>query len=51
MIEPPSSMTFSTLVTRESFRIAFLLAGLNKLDVQAVNISNAYLNAPCRELI
>ena len=51
MIEPPSSMTFSTLVTRESVRISFLLAGLNELDVQAADISNAYFNAPCRELI
>ena len=51
MTEPPSSITFSTVVTRESVLISFLLAGLNKLDVQAVNISNTYLNAPCRELI
>ena len=51
MTKPPSSMTFSTVVTRESVQINFLLAGLNKLDVQAADISNAYLNAPCRELI
>ena len=24
---------------------------MNELDVQAADISNAYLNAPCRELI
>ena len=51
MTEPPSIMNFSTVVTRESVRIAFLLAGLNKIDVQVADISNAYLNAPCRELI
>ena len=51
MTEPPSSMTFSTVVTSESVQIAFLLAGLNELDVQAANISKAYLNAPFRELI
>ena len=51
MTEPPSSMTFSTVATRESVRIALLLAGLNGLDVQAADISNAYLNAPCRKLI
>ena len=51
MNKPPSSMTLSTVVTRESVRIALLLAGLNELDVQAADISNAYLNAPCRELI
>ena len=51
MTKPPSSMTFSTVVTRESVQISSLLVGLNELDVQAADISNAYLNAPCRELI
>ena len=51
MTETPSSMTLSTVVKRESIRIAFLLVGLNELDVQAADISNAYLNAPCRKLI
>ena len=51
MTEPPPSMTFSIVVTRESVRFAFLLAGLNKLDVQATDTSNTYFNAPCRELI
>jgi hypothetical protein len=51
MTPPPSSMTYSTVVTRESVRIAFLLATLNGLEVQAADISNAYLNAPCREKI
>ena len=51
MTKPPLSMTFCTVVTRESVRIALLLAVLNELDVQAADISNAYLSAPCRELI
>ena len=51
MTEPPPSMTFSIVVTRESVRFAFLLAGLNKLNMKAVDISNAYFNAPSRELI
>jgi hypothetical protein len=28
-----------------------LIAALNDLDIMACNISNAYLNAPCREKI
>ena len=32
-------------------RIAFLIAALNNLDVQACDVTNAYLNAPCREKI
>ena len=32
MTKPPLSMTFCTVVTRESVRMAFLLTGLNELD-------------------
>jgi hypothetical protein len=32
-------------------RIAFLAAALNDLDIMACDVSNAYLNAPCREKI
>jgi hypothetical protein len=38
-------------VSRDSIRIAFLIAGLNDLDVLAGDVTNAYLNAPCRERI
>jgi hypothetical protein len=31
--------------------LAFLIAGLNDLDVLAGDVTNAYLNAPCREKI
>jgi len=51
LTDPPSQLTCSTVVTRESVRIAFMIAGLNDLDVQAADISNAYLNAPCREKV
>ena len=43
----PSSLTFSSVVTRDSVRLALLLAELNELKVLAGDISNAYLNAPC----
>jgi hypothetical protein len=46
---PPSVNTYSSVVTRESGRIAFLVAALNDLDILAADIGNAYLNAPCRE--
>ena len=51
MTEAPSSLTYSSIVSRDSVRIAFLLAALNGLDIQACDVSNAYLNAPCREKI
>ena len=49
--EIPSSITYSSVVSRESVRIAFLIAALNDLQIFAADIGNAYLNAPCREKI
>jgi hypothetical protein len=46
---PPSVNTYSSVVSRESVRIAFLIAALNDLNILAADIGNAYLNAPCRE--
>ena len=51
MTEPPASVTYSSVVSRDSVRIAFLIAALNDLDVTACDVGNAYLNAPCREKI
>jgi len=47
----PASSTYSSVVSRESVQVAFLLAALNDLDLFAANVGNAYLNAPCREKI
>ena len=49
--DPPSSITYSSVVARDSVRIAFTIAALNGLDCMACDIGNAYLNAPCREKI
>jgi hypothetical protein len=38
-------------VSRDSVRLAFLIAGLNDLNVLAGDVTNAYLNASCRERI
>ena len=46
---PPSSITYSSVVSRDSVRIGLTLASLNSLDVSAYDIGNAYLNATCRE--
>jgi hypothetical protein len=51
MTETPASLTYSSVVSRDSVRIAFLIAALNDLDILSCDISNAYLNAPCREKI
>ena len=47
--EPPASITYASVVSRESVRIAFTLAALNDMDVSCADATNAYLNAPCRE--
>ena len=49
--DAPASITYSSVVSRDSVRIAFTLAALNGLDICAADIGNAYLNAPCREKI
>ena len=45
LTNPPSSMTYASVVGREIVRIAFLVAALNDLKVLAGDIQNAYLNA------
>ncbi len=49
----PTSVTYSTVVSRNSVRICLTLAALNDLDVLAADIvENAYyLTAPCREKV
>ena len=49
--ETPASLTYSSVVSRDSVRIAFLLAALNGLDIKVCDIQNAYLTADCREKI
>ena len=49
--QAPSSITYSSVVSRDSVRIALLIAALNDLNVKACDIQNAYLTAPCREKI
>jgi hypothetical protein len=49
--DTPGSITYSSVVSRDSVRLAFLIAGLNDLDVLAGDVTNAYLNAKCREKI
>ena len=50
--DTPASITYSSVISRNSVRLAsFLIAGLNDLDVLAGGVTNAYLNASCRETI
>jgi hypothetical protein len=49
--ETPTSITYASVVSRDSIRIALTMAALNDLQVKAGDIQNAYLTAPCREKI
>ena len=51
LTDAPTSLTYSSVVSRDSIRMAFLIAALNGLEVMACDIGNAYLNAPCREKV
>jgi hypothetical protein len=51
MTEAPAALTYSSVVSRESVRIAFMAAALNGLDILAADAQNAYLNADCRESV
>jgi hypothetical protein len=47
----PHAMTYASVVSRESMRIALTLAALNDLDVKMADIENAYLTAPITEKV
>ena len=49
--ETPTSLTYSSVVSRDSVRIILLTVALNGLQVMACDIQNAYLTANCHEKI
>ena len=51
MTEAPASMTYSSVVSRDSVRLAFLIAALNDIDIMSIDLENAFIQAPCREKI
>ena len=51
MTEAPATLTYASVVSRDSVRIALTLAALNDLEVKTADIANAYLQAPVTEKI
>ena len=49
--DTPTSLTYSSVVSRDSVRIALTVAALNDLDILVCDIEGAYLTAECREKI
>ena len=51
MTDTPTTLTYASIVSRDSFRIALTIAALNGPDILSCDIQNAYLTAECRERI
>ena len=51
MTNSPAMLTYSSVVSHESVRIALTLTALNALEVKTADIENAYLTAPVSEQI
>jgi len=51
MTDPPKDSTYSSVISRDSVRIAFLVAALNDIDVLAADVQNASLNALTKEKV
>ena len=49
MTETPATLTYLSVVSRDSVWIALALAALNELQVMSCDIQNTYLMADCRE--
>ncbi|CAJ1946131.1 unnamed protein product, partial [Cylindrotheca closterium] len=49
--DPPMSVTYASVATRESIRLAFVIAALNGLNVLSADVSGAYLNAKCAKKV
>lgn len=51
MTDPPRDSVYSSVVSRDSVRLFFLIAALNDLDVRACDVQNAYINAGTKEKV
>ena len=51
LMEPPEAITYASIVSSETVRIALTLAALNYLPIKVGDIHNAYITAPVTEKI
>jgi histone deacetylase 1/2 len=51
MTKAPATLTYASVVSRETVRIALTVAAINDVDVWAADVLNAYITAPCREKV
>ena len=51
MTDTPAAITYFSVVSSESVRLALMLAALNALEVKCGNVMNAYITAPITEKV
>ena len=51
MTKAPATLTYASVVSRETVCIALLVAVLNDIDIWATDVLNAYITMPCHEKI
>jgi len=49
--EAPATITYSSVVSRETVRIALTVAALNDLEAKVGDVENAYITAPVAEKV
>ncbi len=49
--DPPKESVYSSVVSRDSVRLAFLIAALNSLEVLSADVQNAYINSKTKERV
>ena len=50
MTDTPATITYASVVSRETVMIALMIAALNDLEVKSTDIANTYVSAPCKEI-
>jgi hypothetical protein len=51
MSKAPATLTYASVVSSETVRLALTVAAFNNIGVWAADVLNAYITAPCREKI
>ena len=51
MTTAPAAVTYASVVSRETVRIALTLADLNDLEVKCGDVLNSYITAPVKDKI
>ncbi len=51
LIKAPATITYASVVSRETVRLALTFASLNDLEVKVDDVLNAYITAPVKEKV